>query len=168
MAAGLSNSQSRCSRHPAAESVYLRAHPFDSRWPTSMSPSHAARPVVLVAERSPDVAALLGHMLAVLGYPALMARDGPDAVAKFRAAPFPVRAALLGVHLDRMDGPATFAALRALDPSLPCAFVYGASSFYSLADLTALGAEALLKPFTLEDVTDVLRGLTGGAVGASE
>lgn len=91
---------------------------------------------------------LRGAMVAHLGYAPVLASSGAEAVANLGASL--VVAAIIEMHMSDMDGPATLAALRALEPGLPCVLISGHAGAYPVADLMARGAGAVLaKPVTL-------------------
>jgi two-component system, OmpR family, response regulator len=57
-----------------------------------------------------------------------------------------------------MDGPATLAALKAIEPSLRCWFMTGEPGGYTAEGLLAPGAErVLLKPFKVPELAAELR-----------
>ena len=112
---------------------------------------------VLVADDQPEVRQVLGAMLARLGYTPVLAASGAEAVAAFRAGRAGVVAAILDVQMPGMVGPAALAALRAIDPGLPCVFLSGHTGTYSAADLLGRGVAAVLgKPVPLDLLNDTL------------
>src|SRR5690242_12811433 len=128
--------------------------------PAPQAPSPA--PTVLVADDEEVIRAVLTAALPRLGFRALVAADGNEALRLYQAHAADVRAALLDVQMPGRDGPATLAALRALAPQLPCAFMTGSMGSYRVEDLTTLGAAAVIaKPFQLDEVARVLRQLCG-------
>jgi CheY-like chemotaxis protein len=119
------------------------------------------RPLVLVVDDDPFVlamleAALRGHGLAVETAPC-----GEAAMSRFLARPADV--VLLDVTMPGTDGPATLAALRALDPAVPCVFMSGHPGPYTAEELLALGAAAVVgKPFrSLAGLAGLLRAAAG-------
>lgn len=119
---------------------------------------------VLVVDDTPAVLRTLRAMVSGLGYGVLVAETGEAAVRVFGEHTGPVTAVVLDVELPGMDGPATLAALRVLDPELPCVFVTGQSPRYAAEELAALDAWVLAKPVRLGDLAAVLRSATAGDV----
>jgi CheY-like chemotaxis protein len=120
-------------------------------------------PCVLVIDDDPAVLGLLRVLLHRLGYAPLVAPGAARAVQALRDHPTPVALALLNVHLAGEDGPAALAALRRIDPRLPCCFMTGGSLRYTEAELLAFGAAAvLLKPFAEADLAGVLGRVAPG------
>jgi CheY-like chemotaxis protein len=120
---------------------------------------------VLVVDDDPGVRVLLRLMLLGLGYTALPAAGGHEAVQLLRDRPGPVSLVLMDVQMPGGDGPATLAALRQIDPHLACCFMTGDSGRYTEAELLGFGALTVLyKPFTKDDLAGVLSG--AAATGA--
>ncbi|MBP3955893.1 response regulator [Gemmata sp. G18] len=121
-------------------------------------------PTVLLVDDSSSVRAALGAMLTHHGYVPRPARNGAHGVEVYRAT-VGVVAAILDVQMPVMDGPATFDALRALDPNLPCVFVSGDTAPYTEAELLARGAFAVLgKPVDLDRLGIILAAIAPRAV----
>jgi CheY-like chemotaxis protein len=116
-------------------------------------------PTVLVVDDDPAVLAMLRLALARKGFAVLAAEGGEAAVELLRTAPGPVGVALLDVRMPGLDGPATLAALRQIDPGLPCCFMTGHAGGRGDDDLRATGAAVIHKPFAVADLADTLRGL---------
>jgi DNA-binding NtrC family response regulator len=125
-------------------------------------------PCVLVVDDEPAIRGLLQVMLRRLGYTPLLAPGCAEAVQTFRGRTGPVALALVDVRMPGGDGPATLAALRALDPGLPCCFMTGHSGAYSEEELLGRGALGVLyKPFPEHALAGVLRrSQAGGPVPA--
>ena len=88
-------------------------------------PHAAPPPAVLVAEDEPIIRDLLGLMLEGLGFPAWLAANGQEAVDLYLWHQDEIAAAVLDLHMPRLDGPATLRALRGLDPRVGCVFITG-------------------------------------------
>jgi CheY-like chemotaxis protein len=117
---------------------------------------------VLVAEDDETIRALLSTALREQGLPAWLAADGADALDLFRRHRHEIGVVLLDVLMPRLDGPATLAAIRRLDPHVPCCFMSGFSADYSKEELLALGAVRVFdKPFRLHEVLEVLEQFCG-------
>jgi CheY-like chemotaxis protein len=129
-----------------------------------MSEGFDGRPCVLVVDDDAGLRGLLWHQLRSLGYAALLAPCGAEAVRTYARHAGDVALALVDVRMRGGDGPDTLAALRQLDPGLPCCFITSDPGHYTQADLLALGALAVLhKPFSQADLARVLSGAVHGA-----
>ena len=161
------NEQDRIAIANRAEELMLRTSQVargmqDRIWKAMKSeplpgPHAAPPPAVLVAEDEPIIRELLGLMLEGLGFPVWSAADGQEAVDLYLRHRDEIAAAVLDLHLPRLDGPAT---LRALDPRVGCVFITGHPGDYDEDGLLALGAVAVLrKPFLPEELDAALRRL---------
>jgi CheY-like chemotaxis protein len=164
------NEQDRIDIANQAEELMLRTRQVARRMqerirkvmePEPLPGPHAAPPpAVLVAEDEPIICDLLGLMLRGLGFQVWPAADGQEAVDLFRRHRDEIAAAVLDIHMPRLDGPATLRALRALDPQVGCVFMTGHPGDHDEEALVALGAAAVLrKPFTPDDLDAALRRL---------
>src|SRR4051794_38680528 len=106
------------------------------------------RPGILVVDDDPSILRMLRAALPQLGYAAYLAENGREAREVFRRAHDHITLVLLDVRMPDLDGPATLAALRDLDPHVRCCFLSGESGDYSEEQLRALDALVLHKPFT--------------------
>jgi CheY-like chemotaxis protein len=110
-------------------------------------------PAVLVVDDETAVRRTLGAMLRCHGYEPIPAKGGAEAVEVCRARAGELVGAVVDVRMPGMDGPATLDALRAVRPDLPCVFVSGDAGDYSVGELLARGASAVLaKPVRLEEL----------------
>ena len=164
------NEQDRIDIANQAEELMLRTRQVarrmqDRLWKAMQSeplarPHAAPPPAVLVAEDEPIIRELLGLMLEGLGFPAWLAADGQEAVDLCLRHRDEIAAAVLDLHMPRLDGPATLRALRGLDPQVGCIFITGHPGDYDEEAHVALGACAVLrKPITPDDLDTVLRPL---------
>jgi two-component system, OmpR family, response regulator len=122
-------------------------------------------PLILVVDDEPGVLAFVASVLKRLGFTALTARSGRDAVEVLRQRqPGEVAMVLLDVNMPAMDGPKTLAVLREVDPGLKCCFMSGGSVPYTPSELLALGVEGiLLKPFAPNALANILKLATTAA-----
>ena len=102
-----------------------------------MSGQHAAR--ILVVDDSESVRAYLAEQLAQLGYRAVLAEDGPRALALLDAGPWP-DLVLLDVMMPGMDGLETLRAIRERAPSLPVVMVSVVGSARTIVEAMRAGA----------------------------
>ena len=120
------------------------------------------RPGVLVVDDDDLVREPLGSSLRRSGFAVWLAGSGEEAVAVYREHTHEIGVALLDVRMPGMDGPATLAALRSLNPRVRCCFVSGYIEGYSREELRALGADGFfLKPVNPAEVAQALRQILG-------
>jgi len=111
-----------------------------------------------------DDESLIRRMLAIAlrreGIAFFQAADGLQAVEQYQSHAEEIGLALVDVMMPRMDGPATVAALRKINPSLPCCLMTGHAGIYDIRELAALEVKAIfLKPFDLHDLLPIVRRL---------
>jgi CheY-like chemotaxis protein len=164
------NEQDRIAIANQAEELMMRTRQVARRiqdriWKT-MKPEPVPGPhpnpprAVLVAEDDPTVRDLLQYMVERLGYEVWPAADGLEAVDLYRQHHEAIGAAVLDVHMPKLDGPGALQALRGIDPQVGCVFITGNPGDYPEAELLAAGATAVLhKPFLPEDLDAALRRL---------
>jgi len=113
--------------------------------------------LVLIVDDEEPVRRLTAAMLARLGYRALTASSGAEAVALMRERGGDVAGVLLDLTMPDMDGVATFEAIRRVAPAAKVILCSGYSAPPIAADRTAGGPAAFLqKPYGLEALRDVL------------
>jgi DNA-binding NtrC family response regulator len=122
----------------------------------------AAPPCVLVADDDENTRFLLRLTLRQVGFAALVAADGRQAVELFRRHRGEVRVVLLDVNMPGMDGPGALVQIRQLAPQVRCCFMTGHAAHYGADNLLALGAARVFeKPFDLDDLIATLGELCG-------
>jgi CheY-like chemotaxis protein len=123
-----------------------------------MSPSFPGAAVLLVDDDE-DVRAFLAMILEESGLRVLSVSDGHAAADLLRTEPA-IGLALLDVRMPGMDGPATLAVLRKIEPELKCCFVTGESGLYSERVLLAMGAKAVFeKPVRVPEMVLAVQAL---------
>jgi CheY-like chemotaxis protein len=125
--------------------------------------AHTRRPPsVLVADDDAGIRRLLGGALMRHGFEVLVVPDGTQALAMFRRCSGEFDLVILDAGMPGMDGPETFAALRALAPAIPCWFITRKAGDYTPTQLAELGAECVFeKPLCLADFTAALMEAVG-------
>lgn len=119
-------------------------------------------PGILVVEDDQGVRDMLGLALGHYGFAAWLAATGQEAVSLYEQHRDAIALVLLDVQMPDMDGPQTLAALRTLNPRLPCCFMTGNIGIYEAEDLLSLGAACVLeKPFRIKNLTEMVRKLVG-------
>jgi two-component system cell cycle sensor histidine kinase/response regulator CckA len=106
---------------------------------------------LLVVDDDPMVRSALAVALRGLGYTALEAEGGDQALVIYRERGAEIRAVLLDLIMPNMSGRATFDALRALDPAVDVLLMSGSTMNDDVQGMLELGArELILKPFSVE------------------
>lgn len=155
------------SRPSAGATVSLRlptwvddgSRPTEERPPAAPPPAHLD---VFVVDDAPEVRRVLGRVLRHAGHRVLEAEDGIDALEKLDARGSLPDVVVLDLMMPRMDGVATYEALRARSADLPVLITSG----YHPSTLGFLStdrrARFLPKPFSpsevLASLEDLLRG----------
>ncbi len=122
--------------------------------PTVERPVASGTGVILVAEDEPMVRALLVATIQGLGYRALAAADGEEAVTLFRSRHLDITGVLLDLKMPRRDGASAFREIRAIDPAIPVLICSGYGDNEEAQSLITLGAIGLLaKPFSLAELS---------------
>ena len=121
-----------------------------------------APPCILVVDDDRLVLDSLGSPLRQCGFRVRVAASGEAALETCRQHGQEIRVVLLDVRMPGMDGPQTLAALRQLNPAIRCCFMTGYIEGYSREELLAFRADDFfLKPVSIAEVTQILRGLLG-------
>jgi CheY-like chemotaxis protein len=127
-----------------------------SSLPTRSSDRCAGRPVILVVDDEACVRNLLRIVLERTGFLVWLAADGREAVDLYRRHCPEIALVLLDVRMPVLDGPATLAILRRINPTVTCCFMSGNAAEYSENQLLA---RMISKPFRLEEVAGLFRQL---------
>ncbi len=113
---------------------------------------------VLVVDDEKIVRGFLALGLRSAGFAIWQADSGLQALELYRAHRDEIDVVLLDVRMPGMNGAQTFAALRELDPAVPCCFMSGDPGDVSISALLARGAAGFVaKPFSVADVTALVR-----------
>ncbi|HTR55219.1 MAG TPA: response regulator [Kofleriaceae bacterium] len=117
-----------------------------------------AEGTILVVDDDPLVRRAVATALESLGYHALLAASGAEAVEIVRARPAALRAILLDMVMPRMSGTATFHAVRELDPAIAVVLMSGHASNEDVQGLIDLGARGFVpKPYSIDALARTLR-----------
>lgn len=115
---------------------------------------------VLVIDDTEVVRSVLEIALGASGFAVWLASNGREGVVLYLAHRTAIDVVLLDVCMPGWDGPATLAAIRALDPDVACCFMSADTGEYTEAQLLGLGAAALIqKPFRLGELLGQLARL---------
>jgi CheY-like chemotaxis protein len=111
--------------------------------------------MILVVDDDSQVRATIGRAVAALGYPVREAADGERALALVRAErPGLV---ILDYVMPNMDGAAVARAIAKLDPDIPIVFSTGHAALRTLRAAAGDDVPVLEKPFTLDELDELLR-----------
>src|SRR5262249_42842946 len=102
---------------------------------STKSMQQSSRPSILVADDEDFVPSVLAMGLKQLGYAALQAASGAEAVELYRQHRPEIRLVLLDVRMPGMNGLETLAALQAINSSVVVCFLTGDSGEVSEEDL---------------------------------
>jgi CheY-like chemotaxis protein len=138
---------------PTTERPVMDRHPVESR------PLRGGETLLLVDDEEP-VVRFGRRALESLGYEVLTARTGSEAVEIVRGSPGGIDVVILDMVMPGMNGAQTFAALRALVPSLKVLLASGYSLEHDAAEVLAPGNSGFIqKPFDLATLSAKLRSL---------
>jgi CheY-like chemotaxis protein len=129
----------------------------------------ATRPQILVADDEPGILSLLQVALPQWGFAVWPAASGEEAIDVYRRHGAAIDAVLLDVQLGPgIDGPQTWAALRAMNPSIRGAFMSGDTGRYTPDQLLRLGVTLVVhKPFrSLAHLKGAIQEVLGEAAPA--
>ena len=150
--------------------VWLPA--LDEVAPPARAPALAPEPVparaadvvrVLVVDDEDEVRAIALRVLGQLGFETDSARDGVEALERYRARRADV--VLLDLAMPRMSGRECFASLKALDPEVRVVLVTGAADASVKALLTAGACRFLPKPWAVPELARTVEDVAGRRAG---
>lgn len=111
--------------------------------------------MILLVDDDPDVRDVIRRSLDELGYPVREAESGEAAlpiVAEERPS-----LVILDYVMPGMDGAETARAMLELAPELPIVFSTGHSALRALRSAAGEGVSVLEKPFTLDDLDQLIK-----------
>lgn len=111
--------------------------------------------MILLVDDDEEVRATIRRSLAELGYPVREAESGEAALA-ILAEERPMLV-ILDYVMPGMDGAETAKAIAEIDPDLPVVFSTGHSALRALRTAAGEGAAVLEKPFTLNELDQLLK-----------
>ena len=126
-----------------------------------MNAPRPPRPSLLVVDDEPLVRNVLLEILDVLGYEALGAESGEEAIALVSSREGPLAGAFVDVKMAGISGFTCIAALRRIRPGLPCLLMSGCDA-EEISGAVPSGVAWLSKPFTLADVRGAVAALGPG------
>jgi CheY-like chemotaxis protein len=142
--------------------IFLPASSESPPEPAAAPPPPRSERCLLLVDDEQTVLAVAGDMLSRLGYTVLPATGGEEALRVFAAHRGRISAVMLDLVMPGLSGVEVFERLRRLDPRLKVVLASGYSSEGEADRLLAQGAAAFLqKPFTIQQLAEVLTGLLG-------
>ena len=113
---------------------------------------------ILVVDDEPVLCAVLGRMLSKLGYNAVCAHDGIEAIEIMDHIEIDIL--ITDLRMPRMDGWALMKHVKQQNPNLPVVLITGYYGMHADAKMSETSADAFLsKPFTLEQIRNTLENL---------
>jgi len=112
--------------------------------------------MILVVDDDPLVRAAIVRALTELGYQTGEAADGKAALAALGAAE-PPSLVILDYVMPGMDGAEVAREIAATDPDLPVVFSTGHAALRALRLAAGDDVDVLTKPFSLDELDDLLR-----------
>ena len=132
--------------------------------PTEKEPastSSKGQGLVLLAEDEPLLRELGASVLESLGYQAVTADDGEEALSAFRERHHQLCAVLLDLKMPRMAGKEAYIEMRKIDPGVPVIVCTGYGDNEEVQELLTLGARGMLaKPYRIADLAAKLEEVT--------
>ena len=118
---------------------------------------------VLIVDDEEICLTITSEMIKKFGLPAILARDGLEAVEIFKRQGTEIVCVLLDLQMPRMNGINAFRHIRKLDEKIPVVITSG---YLTNANLELLGplnpAGYLKKPMNFDDLFAFLRRITAG------
>ena len=112
---------------------------------------------VLIIDDEASILAVTSHTLAAFGYRVLTAADGAEALMIYQQEESHISAVLTDMAMPVMDGTATIAALRRINPDLKIIASSGLAPSASGAPFSDATHHFLAKPYTAEDLLRTIR-----------
>ena len=119
---------------------------------------------ILVADDEATVRAVAKDMLESLGFAALVAADGEEAVAIFREHADEVDCVIFDLTMPRKGGVAAFRELRRIRPNVRCIASSGHDEADAMQQFEGEGPAAFLqKPYTIEALRATMANVLNGS-----
>lgn len=143
---------------PEAEQLRELAPTDQRRTGSSVRPKvDTSRGRVLVVDDSEETRHMLSAVLQLEGFDVLVAQDGEEGFAFFRALHRAIDAVVLDMQMPGMDGADTFRRLKSVDPSVRVILCSGGAAGPRVDQAIRDGAlEFVQKPFSREEILDSL------------
>ena len=117
---------------------------------------------VLLVDDEEEVRVIAEALLRSMGFDVVQARDGREAVERFRTSPGGLRAVLMDLTMPHMDGVETFRELRRIDPACRVVLTSGYNEQEAVQDFMGKGLVAFVqKPFQRDELARAMRKALG-------
>jgi CheY-like chemotaxis protein len=128
--------------------------------PTPRSKPAAGSGTILLVDDEQMVLDVTAQMIERLGYTVIQARNGLEAVARFRENPQAVSLVILDMIMPEMGGGEVFDQLKRIDPRVKVLLASGYSMQGQAREIMNRGCIGFIqKPFTLQDLSVRLMGI---------
>ncbi len=129
---------------------------------TEATSSHPLRGRILLVDDEDLILGTIESALRALGLEVVTARDGLEALERFREANPRPDLVLMDLTMPRMDGREAFRAMHDLDPSVPVVLSSGFTEVDSLKTLSGQGPAGFIqKPYQVKELRQLLQRLLG-------
>ena len=136
--------------------------PSDPARTTEEAASHPLQGLVLLVDDEDYILQTIGSALAALGLKVITARDGLEALERFREARPRPDLVLMDVTMPRLNGREAFQVMHDLDPSIPVVLSSGFTEQDSLQTMTGQGPAGFIqKPYQIKDLREMLQRVLG-------
>ncbi|MBL0214643.1 MAG: response regulator [Myxococcales bacterium] len=145
---------------PAATRAQTQATAPGSARPSTVAVAGSG--MVMVVDDDPIVRRAVAKALDSLGYAAVEAASGADAVEIYRAHRDEIRGVVLDMVMPVMSGRATYLALREIDPAVPVLLMSGYAVNEEVQQILDLGVKGFVaKPHSVEQLAEALAQVVG-------
>ncbi len=126
------------------------------------TPISRGNETILLAEDEEALSSVARRLLERLGYNVLTAVDGVEALHMFVAGRDQIDLVLLDISMPRMGGTEAFDRIRAIDRSVPIAFMTGYSAEMAIEALAHSRAVLIPKPCDMDELGNKVREMLDG------
>jgi PAS domain S-box-containing protein len=152
--------------HGSTFKVYLPARVGSESTESEIAGENALRrgnsELILLVDDEDAICTTVKKILERFGYHAITAANGAEAVALYTAHGSEIAAVITDMHMPIMDGPATIAALRSLNPNVKIIVSSGLATNAGFAKAANIGARHFVpKPYSAEKILRTLNDLLG-------
>ena len=130
---------------------------IDDAQETASTPTSLGDETILLAEDEEALSSVGRRLLEELGYNVLTAVDGVEALHMFVAGREQIDLVLLDISMPRMGGTETYDRIRAIDRSVPIAFMSGYSAEMALEAMAHSRAVLIPKPCGIDELGEKIR-----------
>ncbi len=117
--------------------------------------------LILVVDNEIHTREMARDTLEAHGYGVLIASNGAEAVSLYSSHKGKIKAVLIDMTMPVMDGPACIWVLRKINPNVRLIAVSGSAEDDMLANIAGIVHAFLMKPYTVEELLSIVRGVIG-------